>query len=128
MGKEYPANFNQAVKAIDDAVQASRASLSKYKKVSVLSILWENDNIGVLPTSQELMSVLEKTFKFDTKTYSIKIKGPDGHALTSQIVTRNFLAFLNTWRQENEGGHNLLILYYSGHAETSAPYTKFEWR
>lgn len=81
---------------------------SRYERVHVLLLSWEDDNLGVYREMRHLEYVFSNLFRFDVQSFKIPPKTA-GKATTSRI-----LSFL-----ENDGHDALLIVYYAGHARLS---------
>ena len=63
---------------INDAILAARPEDLQYDKVAVLSVHWENDDLGVAPLSRELMDLFSKSYGFNTESCEIAVKVPGG--------------------------------------------------
>ena len=118
--------FEDAVSKIQTAIDNARPDLvNEYHHVSVLGIHWRNDNLGVAPLTSRLMEVLRKKYKYRTDIYSIPVKTNQQQALTTTQVKQHFKSRLDSWAAKKGHDQALLILYYSGHAESPPPYQQF---
>ncbi|KAK0624106.1 hypothetical protein B0T14DRAFT_428332 [Immersiella caudata] len=104
-------DFSTFLAHITDATKA--AWLEKphieYKKVKVLMMSWENDDLEVETEMKPLASVFQGLYQFDTETWRIPLKR-SGAELSRKIA--------NVVRTEGQQG-NLIIFYYGGHAKAN---------
>ena len=81
---------------------------SRYEKVHVLLLSWDNDNLGVEYEIRRLQYVFTHLYRFDVEEFKIPRKTP-GKATVARVS--NFL--------ESDAAGSLLIVYYAGHARLS---------
>jgi Caspase domain len=81
---------------------------SRYLKVEVLLLSWEDDDLGVVKEVTELQNLFEDLYHYEVQVYQIPNVKPD------KELKRRMLQFL-----ENDHEDTLLILYYGGHARKS---------
>jgi hypothetical protein len=86
----------------------SRRHDIRYSKVQVLTLRWEDDDLGVVTELNALDHVFADLYHYEVQTYSIPSEKPD------KAIKRRILDFL-----EHDGLETLLILYYAGHAISS---------
>lgn len=110
--QHHETEFRDAVNSIRAAYERSRPGEPRYKTVAVLSLKWSNDDLNLGPLEAELLRVFRDTYHFVVQTHVIDI-------------TRNFLRELinaiNDFANRYDDPASLLILYYSGHGDTSGP-------
>jgi hypothetical protein len=86
----------------------SRRHDIRYSKVQVLTLRWEDDDLGVITELKALGHVFADLYHYEVRTYSIPREKPD------EALKRRVLDFL-----EHDGPETLLIVYYAGHAISS---------
>jgi hypothetical protein len=95
--------------AIGGAYPATRARTS-YKKVGVLMIHWENDDIGVQSSQDQLASVFRTVYGYEVSRFVI----PSGRS--TQFAQRATRRALGDMMDELDSPNSLLIVQYSGHS------------
>ena len=112
----YKAFLDTATQAFSGAFPSS--SESKYQRVVVLLLRWEDDDTDVAKDLSKLQDVFEKCYHFTTKTWIIPSSRSD--ATLSQC--------LYDFRDANASSGNLLIVYYGGRSDQAAHTTANYWR
>jgi len=100
--------FAEDLQAAINAAWPTR-NKTRYNKVNVLLLSWEDDNLGVEQEISRLGHVFSNLYRFDVQDFKIPRKTP-GRATISR---------LSTFLLEVDGRDGLLILYYAGHARLS---------
>lgn len=79
--------------------------------ICVLSIVWDNNDLGVEPLAQELLQVFKDVYGAEPTFYKIQ----------SNVANPpwQFIKFTEKWVMENAEDSTLLVFAYSGHAEAS---------
>ena len=122
--RTYEANFKDAADRINEALQRSlpTSTARSYDKVALLSLTWDNDDLGIKDLENDLIKVFRKSFNFTVEQYSIPNKPK-----SSNLVTE-FQDALFDFRRKWAGDKSLLIFYYSGHAITDPTGQESIWR
>lgn len=102
-------DFRAAVKTIDSAVNRALGSSEKYDKVGVISLRWQNDDLGLASIERELLDVFKDKFNFETDALVI----PATTARAASVAVRDKL---QTFVDKYDGPRSLLIVVYQGHA------------
>ena len=125
MKTAFEASFQDAVDKLQQAINEARPDMTNdYSKVSVLAVQWSNDNMGISGLAANLMEVFSQKYRFKTQTYTIPAHDSNQQVRTSSQVTRLLDTELQTWIRKEESEQSLLILYYSGHAESPPPHSQ----
>ena len=80
--------------------------------VAVLSLKWSNDDLNLGPLEAELLRVFRDTYHFVVQTHVIDI---------TRYFLRELINAMNDFANRYDDPASLLILYYSGHGDTSGP-------
>ncbi|EAQ88798.1 hypothetical protein CHGG_05417 [Chaetomium globosum CBS 148.51] len=105
------ADFSSFLSHLTDAVSAAwpdRFS-TRYRKVKVLLMTWDKDDLGVETEVRNLESVFRGLYHYDTEYWKIPSRR------SAVEVSRKVADLVDAHGQEG----NLLILYYGGHARAS---------
>ena len=104
-------NFRTAVAGINDAIDRALISAKGYDKVGVLSLRWENDDMGLYDIEQELLDVFKTIFHYDTDAFLIPAKSTRDAALATRDRLQDFV-------NKYDGPASLLIVIYQGHSQS----------
>ena len=116
-GDKFKTDFSQAIRDINEGIQRSRLdSKSHFDHVSVLLLMWENDDLGAEKEVRALGETFSKRYGYAVSVGKIPHRGGDGGAYTWTYDT------LREFKKKCDGPNNLMVVYYSGHAECPAPY------
>jgi hypothetical protein len=85
---------------------------SRYSKVQVLLLSWEEDDLGVAKEIAPLRKVLEKRYHFKVREFLIPSPDLETNVDPLRSLNRQVTSFLDTFDQRD----TLLIVYYAGHA------------
>ena len=91
------------------------ANLARYKHAAVLAITWNNDDIGVMPQTDQLLWILRSSYNFVTEKYVL-----DANRSPNQLrrdLSDHILSFYRKHESKTEDNDHLLIYYYSGHSD-----------
>ncbi|KAK4449006.1 hypothetical protein QBC34DRAFT_380855 [Podospora aff. communis PSN243] len=104
-------DFSTFLTHVTDATKAAwpEKLQTEYKKVKVLMMSWENDDLEVETEMKPLASVFQGLYQFDTEIWRIPLRR-SGAELSRKIA--------NVVRTEGQHG-NLIIFYYGGHAKAN---------
>ncbi|KAL8711948.1 MAG: hypothetical protein Q9220_003644 [cf. Caloplaca sp. 1 TL-2023] len=118
----YQMDLTEATAQIDAAIARGLPTHSKpYKKVTVLMMHWDNDDMGVNAQERELAHIFTDVYNFTVESYLIPTTGKGGPAIYAAMHVANFV-------KEHQGPQNLLIIVYSGHARAEGRYpSATEW-
>lgn len=90
-------------------------NLSRYRHAAVLAITWSNDDMGVMPQTDQLLQILRQSYNYVTEKYILNAKR------SSQQLRRDLTDRIISFNQKNESktdnNDHLLIYYYSGHSD-----------
>ena len=108
-GQHIP-NITRLVGDLENAIKAGwpQRHDTRYSKVEVLLLSWEEDDLEVEKELQALRHVFEDLYHYGVQSYKIPNEKPD------KALKRRVFDFL-----DYDGEEVLLILYYAGHAKTS---------
>ncbi|KAH6689939.1 hypothetical protein BKA61DRAFT_585139 [Leptodontidium sp. MPI-SDFR-AT-0119] len=100
--------MERRVYELETAVKAvwSTRHQSRYSKVDVLLVRWEDDDLNVQTEIDDLGYIFEDQYRYEVEKYQIPSRQPD-RALKVRVL--DFL-------KENDSEDSLLIFYYAGHA------------
>ena len=119
-GERFKTDFRKAIRDINEAIQKSRLdSKSKFDKVSVLLPMWQNDDLRAEKLVKELQNVFARRYNYTTTFCKIP------HAQGNDHVFDWTFDLLLDYKRKNDDSNNLTVIYYSGHGDCPAPYTKF---
>ncbi|KAI1368463.1 hypothetical protein F5Y08DRAFT_265514 [Xylaria arbuscula] len=96
-------------KALEDSAARAfpnRGSSQRYRKVCVLLLHWEVDDLFVLPELEDLETCFQNDFNFETERFTI----PSGNAHLELMLK------IGAMIKDHESTDTLLIVYYGGHA------------
>ncbi|TRX90763.1 hypothetical protein FHL15_008342 [Xylaria flabelliformis] len=96
-------------KALEDSAARAfpnRGSSQRYKKVYVLLLHWDSDDLFVLPELEDLEICLQQDYNFETERFTI----PSGNAHLDLMMK------IGAMIKDHESLDTLLIVYYGGHA------------
>ncbi|KAL9001847.1 MAG: hypothetical protein Q9188_005197 [Gyalolechia gomerana] len=116
--KIHEPSFMAACMKIDQAVQRgllNSQAQTKYTKVGVLMMHWDNDDMGVKPLEKDLANLFSKLYNFKVETFVIPSCPQTGTLMG--IMNRRLQQFVEMY----EGPRSLLIYVYSGHAHAGPP-------
>lgn len=102
-------DLNSLLSHLTDAVSAAwpdRQNLRSYKKVKVILMSWENDDLNVDAEISPLLSVFRGLYHYDAESWKIPSRRP------AVELSRKVADVVDTYGREG----NLLIFYYAGHA------------
>jgi hypothetical protein len=104
---EHAASIKSVAKRLQAAVDKAWATRgqSRYSRVHVLMLFWENDDLNVAREIRELEDIFIKSYHYSVETWKIPHEKP-----TTRLQQR-MAKFL-----EYDGSESLLIVYYAGHA------------
>ncbi|GES58189.1 hypothetical protein ABOM_002868 [Aspergillus terreus] len=102
--------------ALKKALDAVTPTTERYRDVCVLSLHWENDQMGVAKLNSDLLKVFKNDYNFKTMSFQIPVIG-------SYLALQNKLT---KWATDWGKKDLLRILVYSGHAEYSGT-AVFKW-
>lgn len=107
----HMADFSSFLSHLTDAVSAAWPDrfATRYRKVKVLLMTWEKDDLGVETEVRNLESVFRGLYHYDTEYWKIPSRR------SAVEVSRKVADLVDAHGQEG----NLLILYYGGHARPS---------
>lgn len=97
-------------------VKSIPTNLSRYKHAAVLAIHWSNDDIGVMPQTDEFLQTLRQSYNYVTEKYVIDAARP--YQDVGQDFIARILAFTNEHQSRTRDNSHLLIYYYSGHSDS----------
>ncbi|KAN0086430.1 hypothetical protein V8E54_000118 [Elaphomyces granulatus] len=102
-------NFRAAIQSINTATRA--ISTRTYNRATILSLMWDNDDMGLRAITAELTGTFEEVFGFDTESFIIP---------SSPLVdaTRALMQQTRGFSEKFGGEDNLLVVLYEGHAVT----------
>ena len=107
-GAHHETDFKTALDRIRLAYKRTRPSDVVYKKVAVFSITFSNDDINVGPPEKALLDIFRQQYGFDIVKHVIDVR--------SRRV-RDLLAAIHALTTKYDHEDNMIMLYYSGHAE-----------
>jgi hypothetical protein len=89
-------------------------NLARYKHAAVLAFTWSNDDIGVMPQTDELLKVFRKSYNFVTEKHTL-----DASLSLTQLkrTFRDRLISFFTKHEAKTDDRHLLIYFYSGHSD-----------
>ncbi|KAI1743999.1 hypothetical protein F4680DRAFT_408165 [Xylaria scruposa] len=96
-------------KALEDSAARAfpnRGSSQRYKKVYVLLLHWDSDDLFVLPELEDLETCLQRDYEFETERFTI----PSSNAHLDLMMK------IGAMIRDHESLDTLLIVYYGGHA------------
>ncbi|KAK4154901.1 hypothetical protein C8A00DRAFT_32256 [Chaetomidium leptoderma] len=107
----HTADFSSFLSHLTDAVSAAWPDRlgARYKKVKVLLLSWDQDDLDVEPQVRNLESVFGGLYHYDTEYWKIPSRR------SAVELSRKVADLADAHGQEG----NLLILYYGGHARPS---------
>ena len=82
--------------------------------------MWENDDLHAEDLVKELQGVLSRRYGYLTTFGKIPYVQGDQRAFEWTSDT------LSDFKRRNDGPNNLMIFYYSGHADCPAPYKSLD--
>ncbi|KAL2140153.1 hypothetical protein VTI28DRAFT_4202 [Corynascus sepedonium] len=105
------ADFSSLLSHLTDAVTAAWPDrfTMRYRKVKVLLMSWDRDDLEVEPEARKLESVFRGLYHYDTEYWKIPSRR------SAVELSRKVADLVDEHGQEG----NLLILYYGGHARPS---------
>lgn len=107
----HMADFSSFLSHLTDAVTAAWPDrfTMRYRKVKVLLMSWDRDDLEVEPEARKLESVFRGLYHYDTEYWKIPSRR------SAVELSRKVADLVDEHGQEG----NLLILYYGGHARPS---------
>ncbi|KAI0453285.1 hypothetical protein F5B21DRAFT_292461 [Xylaria acuta] len=96
-------------KALEDSAARAfpnRGSSQRYRKVYVLLLHWDSDDLFVLPELEDLEICLQQDYNFETERFTI----PSSNAHLDLMLK------IGAMIKDHESTDTLLIVYYGGHA------------
>ncbi|KAL2158162.1 hypothetical protein VTH06DRAFT_4730 [Thermothelomyces fergusii] len=107
----HMADFSSFLSYLSDAVTAAWPDrfATRYRKVKVLLMSWERDDLGVEPEARKLEAVFRGLYHYDTEFWKIPSRR------SAVELSRKVADLVDEHGREG----NLLILYYAGHARPS---------
>ncbi|KAI8949932.1 hypothetical protein F4801DRAFT_371171 [Xylaria longipes] len=96
-------------KALEDSAARAfpnRGSSQRYRKVYVLLLHWDSDDLFVLPELEDLEACLQQDYNFETERFTI----PSSNAHLDLMLK------IGAMIKDHESTDTLLIVYYGGHA------------
>ncbi|KAK3296438.1 uncharacterized protein B0H64DRAFT_417841 [Chaetomium fimeti] len=107
----HMADFSSFLSQLTDAVSAAWPDrfATRYRKVKVLLMSWDKDDLGLETEVRNLESVFRGLYHYDTEYWKIPSRR------SAVEVSRKVADLVDAHGQEG----NLLILYYGGHARPS---------
>ncbi|KAI0481552.1 hypothetical protein F4859DRAFT_529354 [Xylaria cf. heliscus] len=97
-------------KALEDSAARAfpnRGSSQRYRKVYVLLLHWDCDDLFVLPELEDLEICLQQDYNFETERFTI----PSSNAHLDLMLK------IGAMIKDHESTDTLLIVYYGGHAK-----------
>ncbi|KAL2189199.1 hypothetical protein L209DRAFT_763766 [Thermothelomyces heterothallicus CBS 203.75] len=107
----HMADFSSFLSYLSDAVTAAWPDrfATRYRKVKVLLMSWDRDDLGIEPEARKLEAVFRGLYHYDTEYWKIPSRR------SAVELSRKVADLVDEHGQEG----NLLILYYAGHARPS---------
>ncbi|KAI0166118.1 hypothetical protein GGR57DRAFT_496390 [Xylariaceae sp. FL1272] len=102
-------HLSEFARALEDSASRAfpnRGGSQRYKAVHALLLLWDSDDLFVLPELQDLETCLQQDFNFETERF--KIPSDNAHL--------DLMLKIGAMIKEHESTDTLLIVYYGGHA------------
>ncbi|KAI1429275.1 hypothetical protein F5Y12DRAFT_710181 [Xylaria sp. FL1777] len=96
-------------KALEDSAARAfpnRGSSQRYRKVCVLLLHWDSDDLFVLPELEDLETCFQHDYNFETERFTI----PSSNAHLDLMLK------IGAMIKDHESTDTLLIVYYGGHA------------
>ncbi|KAI1281317.1 hypothetical protein F5Y07DRAFT_293191 [Xylaria sp. FL0933] len=96
-------------KALEDSAARAfpnRGSSQRYKKVCVLLLHWDSDDLFVLPELEDLETCFQHDYNFETERFTI----PSSNAHLDLMLK------IGAMIKDHESTDTLLVVYYGGHA------------
>ncbi|KAI0969412.1 hypothetical protein F4678DRAFT_173756 [Xylaria arbuscula] len=96
-------------KALEDSAARAfpnRGSSQRYRKVCVLLLHWDSDDLFVLPELEDLETCFQHDYNFETERFTIPSSNP---LLELMMKIGNMI-------KDHESTDTLLVVYYGGHA------------
>jgi hypothetical protein len=89
-------------------------NLARYKHAAVLAITWSNDDMCVMPQTDELLYFFRKSYNFVTEKHTL-----DASLAPTQLkrTFRDCLISFFTKHEAKTDDSHLLIYFYSGHSD-----------
>ncbi|KAJ8125136.1 hypothetical protein O1611_g8505 [Lasiodiplodia mahajangana] len=97
-------------KALEDSAARAfpnRGSSQRYRKVYVLLLHWDSDDLFVLPELEDLEICFQQDYNFETERFTI----PSSNAHLDLMLK------IGAMIKDHESTDTLLIVYYGGHAK-----------
>lgn len=110
-------DFREFANDLNEALAKSvPTNLARYKHAAALSLTWSNDDIGVMPQTDQFLSILKTVYNYATEKFILNAAKPL-HELQRDLTDR-IMAFTKEHEAKTPNDDHLLIYYYSGHGET----------
>ncbi|KAI1156002.1 hypothetical protein F4825DRAFT_362728 [Nemania diffusa] len=96
-------------KALEDSAARAfpnRGSSQRYRKVYVLLLHWDEDDLFVLPELEDLETCFQQDYNFETERFTI----PSSNAHLDLMLK------IGAMIKDHESTDTLLVIYYGGHA------------
>ncbi|KAK5627679.1 hypothetical protein RRF57_003394 [Xylaria bambusicola] len=96
-------------KALEDSATRAfpnRGSSQRYRKVCVLLLHWDSDDLFVLPELEDLETCFQHDYNFEAERFTI----PSGNAHLELMLK------IGAMIKDHESTDTLLVVYYAGHA------------
>ncbi|KAI0434113.1 hypothetical protein F5Y09DRAFT_5587 [Xylaria sp. FL1042] len=96
-------------KALEDSAARAfpnRGSSQRYRKVCVLLLHWDSDDLFVLPELEDLETCFQHDYNFETERFTI----PSSNAHLDLMLK------IGAMIKDHESTDTLLVVYYGGHA------------
>lgn len=103
-------DLSSFAKALEDSATKAFPNLGgsqRYRKVVVLLLHWDSDDLFVLPEVEDLERCFREDYNFETEMFTI----PSGNAHLDLMLKVGALI------KDHESTDTLLIVYYGGHAK-----------
>ncbi|KAE8386798.1 hypothetical protein BDV23DRAFT_186907 [Aspergillus alliaceus] len=105
-------SFREAVKSIDQAVGRALPSNKRYDCVRVLTLKWDNDDIGLADIEAELLRLFQNRFHYATDSVVI----PSSSVRDATLAIRGKL---QTLISQYDTPTTLFIIVYEGHSDAN---------
>lgn len=92
--------------------------LDRYKHAAVMSITWNNDDIGVMPQTDQFLHTVRRLYNYDTEKFVLDATR-SVHQVTRDL-TDAILAFTKKHEATPPNNDHLLVYFYSGHSDSGA--------
>ncbi|KAI0512639.1 hypothetical protein F5B22DRAFT_300049 [Xylaria bambusicola] len=99
-------DFARALEESATRAFPNRGSSQRYRKVCVLLLHWDSDDLFVLPELEDLEICFQHDYNFETERFTL----PSGNAHLELMLK------IGAMIKDHESTDTLLVIYYAGHA------------